>query len=169
MVGVKSGDENSVIGYQVGYVTHTCSEEHFVAWSQISPGLLGKVLSLAHFPTLTSLWRLYLHRPSIKEFEHGPISILIYSVRILELDASFSEPNVIASSVSLGFVCLVCPLSDNSEQQLVPSIKYHKIWCQARVLPLPVSLGSKMLASELIHYFESYSAMLKIPVFFYAR
>ena len=59
---------------------------------------------------------------------------------------------------SLGFLHLVSTLSDNSKLQLAPSIRSHKLWCQARALCAPVSLTTKMSASKLIHYFSSHLA-----------
>ena len=43
--------------------------------------------------------------------------------------------------------------------QLTPSIRPHKLWCQARALLAPVSvpLANKMSASKLICYFSSHS------------
>ena len=68
------------------------------------------------------------------------------------------EPNAIPSSVSFGFLHLVSTLSDNSKLQLAPSIRSHKLWCQARALLAPVPLATKMSASKLIHYFSSHHA-----------
>ena len=44
-------------------------------------------------------------------------------------------------------------ISDNSKLQHAPSIKFHKLWCQARVLLLPVPLEEKVSATKLICYF----------------
>ena len=62
------------------------------------------------------------------------------------------------SSVSCGFLHSVSTLSDNSKQQLAPSIRSHKLWCQARALLTSVSLATKMLASKLICYFSTHPA-----------
>ena len=76
------------------------------------------------------------------------------------MDTSLEEPDAVtSSSVSSGFLHLVSTLSDNSKLQLAPSIHTHKLWCQARALLAPVSLATKMLASKLIHYFSSHSAV----------
>ena len=75
-----------------------------------------------------------------------------------KLDTSLEEPDAVTSSVSSGFLCLVSILSDNSKLQLAPSIRTCKLWCQARALLAPVSLATKMSASELIHYFSSHPA-----------
>ena len=74
------------------------------------------------------------------------------SINTLELDASFDEPNAtIASSVSSCFFHLVSTPSDSSKLQHGPSIKFHKVWCQAKVLLLPLSVAGRMLISKLIH------------------
>ena len=72
-----------------------------------------------------------------------------------------NEPDAITSSVSSGFLCLVSTLSDNSKLQLAPSIRSHKLWCQARALLAPVPLATKMSASKLIHYFSSHPAAFR--------
>ena len=89
----------------------------------------------------------------------GLDSILTDPLETLELDTSLDEPDVItSSSVSSGFLCLVYTLSDNSKPQLAPSIRTHKLWCQARSLLALVSLATKMLESKLICYFSSHPA-----------
>ena len=50
VIGIKPGDSDVVIGYQVDEFTHTWSAEQFVAHSHIYPGFTGKVSSLTHFP-----------------------------------------------------------------------------------------------------------------------
>ena len=85
-------------------------------------------------------------------------SIFTDSLKTLELDTSLDEPDATTSSVSSGFLHLVSTLSDNSKPQLAPSIHTHKLWCQTRALPAPVSLATKMSASKLIHYFSSHPA-----------
>ena len=72
--------------------------------------------------------------------------------------ASFDEPDNMTSSVSLGFQCLVRTVSDTYNLQLAPSIKSHKLWCQAKMLLLPVPLAGRMSASKLMHYFSSHPA-----------
>ena len=47
----------------------------------------------------------------------------------------------------------VSTLSDNSKPHLAPSIRSHKLWCQARALLAPVPLATKMSASKLICHF----------------
>ena len=83
------------------------------------------------------------------DFEQGLDSILTNSLETPELD----EPDAIPYSVSFEFLCSVCTPSDNSKPQFVPSIRSHKLWCQARALLAPVHLATKMSASKLIHYF----------------
>ena len=91
---------------------------------------------------------------AVVDFKQGLDSILTNSLETLELDTLLDEPDtVVSSSVSSGFLCSVCTLSDNSKLQLAPSIRTCKLWCQARALPAPVSLATKMSASKLVCYF----------------
>ena len=99
----------------------------------------------------------------MEDFEHGLDSILTDSINTPELDASVEEADAIPSSVSSGFPCLVNTVSDASRLQLDLSIKSHKLWCQARALPLPVSQVYQMSASTLIHYFSSHPAAFGFP------
>ena len=78
-----------------------------------------------------------------------------------ELDTSLDEPDAITSSFSSGFLHLNSTISDNSEPQLAPSIRPHKLWCQSRVLLAPVPLATKMVASKLICYFSSHPAAFR--------
>ena len=73
----------------------------------------------------------------------------------------WDEPDAIQSSVSSGFLHLVSTLSANSKLQLAPSIRSHKLGCQARALLAPVSLATKMSASKLIHYSSSHPAAFR--------
>ena len=91
-------------------------------------------------------------------FEQGLDSILTDSLETPELDISLEKPDAITSSVSSGFLHWVSTISDTSKLQLAPSIRTHKLWCQARALLAPVSLATKMSASKLIHYFSSHPA-----------
>ena len=93
---------------------------------------------------------------AVADFKQGLDSILTDSLKTLELDTSLDEHDVITSSVSSWFLCLVSTLSGNSKLQLAPSSCTHKLWCQARALLAPVSLATKMSASKLIHYFSSH-------------
>ena len=93
------------------------------------------------------------------DFKQGLDSILTDSLETLELDTSLEEPDAItSSSVSSGFLCSVSTLSDNSKPQLAPGIHTCKLWCQARAILAPVSLATKMSASNLIRYFSSHPA-----------
>ena len=49
-------------------------------------------------------------------------------------------------------------ISDTFKLQLTPSIRSCKLWCQARVLLVPLPLATKMSVSKLICYFSSYPA-----------
>ena len=144
-----------VIGYQVDEFTRTWSAEQFVACSHIYPGLTGKVSSLTHFPLEPGCEDYAFLDQAVADFEQGLDSILTDSLKRLELDTSLDEPDAITSSVSSGFLHSVSTLSDNSKLQLVPSIRTHKLWCQARA---PVSLATKMSTSKLICYFSSHPA-----------
>ena len=62
---------------------------------------------------------------------------------------------------SLLWVSLLSTISDNSKLQLAPSIRSHKLWCQAMALLAPVPLATKMFASRLIHYFSSHPATFR--------
>ena len=158
-MGIKPGDSSVVIGYQVNEFTHTWSAEWFVACSHIYPWLTGKVSSLTHFPLEPGCEDYALLDEAVADFEQGLDSILTDSLETLELDTSLDESDAItSSSVSSGFLCLVSTLSDNSKPQLASSIHTRKLWCQARALLAPVSLASKMSASNMIHYFSSHPA-----------
>ena len=162
VVGVKPGDSGVVIGYQVDEFTHTWSAEWFVACSHIYPGFTGKVSSLTHFALEPGCEDYAFLDQAVADFEQGLYSILTDSLETLELDTSLEEPDAITSSVSSGFLHSVSTLSDNSKPQLAPSIHTHKLWCQARALLAPVSLATKLSASQLIHYFSSHPAAFEV-------
>ena len=158
VVGIKPGDASVVIGYQVDAFTHTWLVKHFVAQSHIYIHFTGKVSMLTHF----------LFEPRCEDYSFlGPSNwrlwawfdfILTDSTNSPELDAPFYEADVVPSSVSSGFLCSVSTISDNSRLYLAPNIKCQKLWCQARVLLLPLPQAGKMSASKLIHYFSSHPA-----------
>ena len=83
---------------------------------------------------------------AVADFDQGLDSIFTDSLKTPELDTSLDEPDVITSSVHSGFLHSVSTLTDNSKPQLAPSIRTHKLWCQARALFGPVSLATKMSA-----------------------
>ena len=159
-MGIKPGDSGVVIGYQVDEFTCTWSAERFVACSHICPGFTGKVSSLTHLTLELGCEDYSFLDQAMADFEQGLDSILTNSLETPELDASLDEPDAIPSSVSSRFLHLVNTLSDNSKLQLAPSIRSHKLWCQARALlaPVPVPLATKMSASKLNHYFSSHPA-----------
>ena len=158
VMGIKPGDSGVVIGYQVDEFTCTWSVGWFVAHSHIYPGFTGKVSSLTHFPLEPGCEDYAFLDQAVIDFEQGLDSILNDSLETPELDTSLEEPDAITSSVSSGFLCLVSTVSDTSKLQLAPSIRTHKLWCQARALLAPVSLATKMSTSKLIHYFSSHPA-----------
>ena len=102
--------------------THTWSAEQFIAHSHSYPGFTGKVSSLTHFPLGPECDDYAFLDQGVADFEEGLDSILTDSLKTLELDTSLDKPNVITSLVSSGFLCSVSTLSDNSKQQLAPSI-----------------------------------------------
>ena len=157
-MGIKSGDSGVMIGYQVDEFTCTWSAEQFLAHSYIYPGFTGKVSSLTHFPLELGCEDCSFLDQAVTDFEQGLDSIITDSLETPELDASLDEPDVIPSSVSSGFLCLVITLSDNSKLQLAPSIRSQKLWCQTRALLAPMPLATKMSVSKLICYFSSHLA-----------
>ena len=150
-----------VIGYQVDDFTHTWSAEHFVAHSHIYPVFTGKVSSLTHFSLEPGCEDHLFMDQAVADYEQGSDSILTNSLKSPELDTSLDEPGPIISSVSSGFLHSVSTLSDKSKPQDAPSIRSHKLWCQARALLAPVSLVTKMSASKLIHFFSSHHAAFR--------
>ena len=120
--------------------------------------------SLTHFPLEPGCEDYAFLDQAVADLEQGLDSILTDSLETLELDTSLEEPDAITSSVSSVFLHSVSTLSDNSKLQLGPSIHTHKL-CQARALPAPVSLTTKMSASKLIHYFSSHPAAFGFQAF----
>ena len=158
VMGIKPGDSGVVIGYQVDELINTWSAEWFVAHSHIYPGFTSKVSSLTYFPLQLGCEYYSFLDQAVANFEQGLDFILTNSLETPELNAPLDEPDVVPSSVSSGFLCLVSTLSDNSKLQLAPSIRSCKLWCQARALASPVPLATKMSASKLICYFSSHPA-----------
>ena len=118
---------------------------------------MSKVSTHMHFP-LGRVWGLLLFfNKAVKDFELGLDSILIHSVKIAELD-TFFEDKTMYSLVSSRFLCRVSTNSNISKQEFAPSINFHKSWCQARVILLPVPLAGKVSVSKLINYFPSHPA-----------
>ena len=157
-MGIKPDDSGVVIGYQVDKFTHTWSAEQFVACSHIHPGFTCKVSSLTHFPMELGCEDYSFLDQVMADFEQGLDSTLTDFLETLELDASLDEPDAVSSSVSSGFLHSVGTLCDNSNPRLAPSIRAHKLWCQAMALLASVPLATKMSASKLIGYFSSHPA-----------
>ena len=84
-----------------------------------------KVSILTHLPLEPGCEDYYLLDQAIADFEHGLDSILINTVKTLECDTSFDEPDAMPSSVSSGLFCLLNTISDHSKLQLAPSTKFH--------------------------------------------
>ena len=156
VVGVKPGDSGVVIGYQVDDFTHNWSAEQFVTHSHIYPGFTGKVSSLTHLPLELGCDDYSFLDQAVDDFEQGLDSILTDSIKTPELDISLDEPDAMPSLVSSGHLQLVSTISVTSKPHLAPSIRSHKLWCQARALLAPVFLATKMSASKLICCFSSH-------------
>ena len=128
--------------------------------------ILGSWVRCHHLPTLP--WDhgcqdySFLDQ-AVADFEQGLDSILTGSIETPELDTSFDEPDAITSSVSSGFLCLISTISDTSNLQLAPSIRSHKLYCQARVPLAHVPLTTKMLASKWICYLSIHPAAFGFP------
>ena len=160
-IGIKLHDSGVVFGYQFDEFTCTWSAEQFVAHSHIYPGFTGNVLSLTHFPLEPGCEDYSFLDQAMADFEQGLDSILTDSLETPELNASLDEPDAIPSSVSSRFLHLVSTLPDNSKLQLAPSLRSHKLWCQAMALLAPVPLATKMSASKLICYFSIHPAAFR--------
>ena len=141
VVGIKPGDSGVVIGYQIDEFTHTWTAGQFVAHSHIYCGFTGKVSSLHHFPLVPGCEDYSFLDQAVADFEQGLDSILTDSIETPELDTSLDEPDAITSLVCSWFLCLVSNISGTSKPQLVPSIRSHKLWCQASMLLAPVPFG----------------------------
>ena len=159
VMGIKPGDSGVVIGYQVDEFTCTWSTEQFVACSHIYPGFTGKVSSLTHFPLKPGCEDYAFLDQAVADFEQGLDSILTDSLETTGFGTLPCRSLMPLHLQSLqGFLHSVSTISDNFKPQLAPSIRTHKLWCQARALLAPVSLATKMSASKLIRYFSSHPA-----------
>ena len=74
---------------------------------------MSKVSTLTHFPLESGCEDCFLDK-AVDIFEQGLGSIHKDSVEKSELDASFDEPDAITFDISLGFLCSISTLSDNS-------------------------------------------------------
>ena len=92
---------------------------------------MGKISSLTLFPLEPGRGDYYFLDQAVGDFEQGLDFILSDSGKNLKLDASFTEPDSIISSVSSRFLHSVSTISDTSKLQLAPRIKSCKLWCQA--------------------------------------
>ena len=116
----------------------------------IYPAFMVKVPSLTHLPLEPGCEDYSFLDQAVAAFEQGMDSILTNSIETAEIDRCFDKPDVITSSVYSGFICLVYIVSFTSKSKLTPSIRSHKLWCQARAFLFPVSLATKMSASKLL-------------------
>ena len=77
-------------------------------------------------------------------------------VWILSSWTSFGGSDAGPSLLSSGFLHFVSTVFDTS--RLVPSIKSHKLWCQATALLYSILQSDKMSGSKLINYFSNHPA-----------
>ena len=143
LVSIKPGNLGAVIGYQVDEFTCTSLVKHFAAQSHIYPVFTGRVSILT-----TSCLN---HDVMIIVFGSGSHilwiwfdSILNDSVETMKLDASIDKSDTMTSSVSSLLLHSTGTISDNSKLKFAPSMTYLKLWCQARILVLPLSLVGKI-------------------------
>ena len=125
VVGITPGDSGVMIGYQVDGFTYIWSAEQFVANLHIYPKFVGKVSSHKHFPPEPGCEDYSFLDQAVADFEQGVHSILPDCLETPELDTSYEEPDVISSSVSTGFHCLVSTVSDTCKPQLDSSVRSH--------------------------------------------
>ena len=130
--------------YLVGRVL--CSITHL-------PWFHWKGVNTTSLPSWARLWGLSLFGPSSKDFWAWswffPHILCWHTTSGCILQWGDAMP----FSVSSGYLCLVSIHSDNSRLQLAPSIKCHKLWCQARAWLLPVPQAGKMSACKVNHHF----------------
>ena len=107
-------------------------------------GLLVKGSSLIHFHLEPGCQDYSFLDHAIADFEQPFDFILTNSLKTQELGTYLDEPDAIMSSVFSGFLCSVSTFSGHSKFQPGPSIRSHKLWCQARALLAPVSLATKL-------------------------
>ena len=113
------------------------------------------VSTLTHFPLEPGCADYSFLDQAVKNFEHGIDSFLTDSIDTPQWDTSFDEADAIPSSIFSGFLCSVSIISDNSRLMLAPSIKPHKLWCQARALLYLYHKWVTCNPHKLIHYFSS--------------
>ena len=100
VVGVKPDYSSVVIVYQVDNFICSCLAECFVDGSPIYLKFMGKDSALPSFPHELACEDFSLVDQATEKFGCGLDFILTDSVKTLELDVSFAEPDSIASSVS---------------------------------------------------------------------
>ena len=100
MVDIKPGDSSVLIGYQSDAFTCTWWMENFVAHSHIHPEFTAKMSTVTHFPLEPGCEEYSFLDQAVENAECGLDSIFTDSIITLELNASFSEPDVMTPSVS---------------------------------------------------------------------
>ena len=106
---------------------YTLSAEHFIAWSHIYPGFMGKLSTLIHLPLEQICEDYSFFDQAVEDFEHGLDSIFTNSIDIPELNASLNDTDAVPFSVSSGFLCTVSTVSNTFRPQLAPSNKSFKL------------------------------------------
>ena len=127
LMKIKPHDSGVAVGYQIDEFTHTWSAEWFVAHSPIYPGVMANVSTLSHLTEDVRFTHFYASQ--LQTLNGACILSSLIPLRHWTWDTSFGEPNVITSSVFLGFLHLVISASDTCKQYLAPSIRSHKLLC----------------------------------------
>ena len=130
--------------------THTCLAE-FLLLDQNFSLVSGQDVILSPIPIWTRLWGLYLFRPSCWRIlvwftYHNHRFLWNTRTGCMSLMSSLLlDPTLSSPLITLWI-------------QVAPSIKSNKLWCQAKLELLPVSLLDKMSVSKCIYYFFSHPA-----------
>ena len=151
VVGVNLGDSGVVIGYHIGEFTGPWSVECFVSHSQNYPWFTGKVSALIHFPLEPSFEDYTLSDHAVEEFDHNLDSILIDFTEHCHWMHPFMTLMLSLLLPFPGSYIWLVPLI-TFKLQLTPSIKSHKLLCEARAL-ISCIIGGKngSLWTYLLH------------------
>ena len=160
VVGIKPGDSDVVIGYQVDEFICTQVTEFCIAQSHIYHCFTGKVSTLNHFLLEPGCVDYSFLDQAVEDFKLGLDSFFTESTGTPELDASFDEADAMPPSVVTGFLCSVLFLII-LDYTLAPRLKSHKLWCQTRALLFPVpQIGKMSFITFLVIQQLLYSALL---------
>ena len=83
VMGIKPGDSDVVIGYQVDQFTHTLLVKHLIACLHIYTGFRGMVSTLIHFLLEPGCEDYCFFQGAIEDFKCCLDSILMDSINIL--------------------------------------------------------------------------------------